>query len=65
MEIYQIISIVVITFWIGLVAWAVNDISNRLMDRKKRQQKILWTNLVVLFPFGGMLVYLFFGRKAS
>lgn len=41
--------------------WAVIDISK--VSYKNRDQKWLWTNVVILFPLIGVFVYLFYGRK--
>lgn len=41
--------------------WAVLDISKK--SYKKRQEKWLWTNVVLLFPLFGVFIYIGYGRK--
>ena len=41
--------------------WATIDISKASYHRK--DQKWLWTNLVILFPLIGPFIYLYYGRK--
>lgn len=41
--------------------WAVLEISKHSF--RKRNQKLLWTNVVLLFPLGGWLLYIYYGRK--
>ncbi|WP_343532276.1 PLDc N-terminal domain-containing protein [Pedobacter sp.] len=57
------ILIAVILLWMGLSVWAVKDIAQRTVNTKKRQHKIAWTNIVVIFPFLGLLAYGVYGRK--
>lgn len=57
------VLIVAILLWIGLSAWAVTDIAKRATDVKKRQHKTAWTNIVVIFPFLGLLAYGVYGRS--
>ncbi|RWU10391.1 PLDc N-terminal domain-containing protein [Pedobacter chitinilyticus] len=57
------VLIVAILLWIGLSAWAVKDIAKRATDVKKRQHKTAWTNIVVIFPFLGLLAYGVYGRR--
>jgi len=57
------ILIVAVLLWIGLSAWAVMDIAKRAADAKKRQHKTAWTNIVVIFPFFGLLAYGVYGRR--
>ncbi|MDF3076746.1 MAG: Phospholipase D-nuclease N-terminal [Sphingobacteriaceae bacterium] len=45
---------------ICLDIWAVLDISK--VSYKKRREKWLWTNIVLLFPLFGVFVYVFYGR---
>ena len=47
----------------GLSAWAVKDIAKRTVANNKRQHKTAWTNIVVIFPFLGLLAYGVYGRK--
>jgi len=57
------IAVYVIVFiWISLIVIAVRDISK--LPYKERKKKIVWTNVVVLFPFLGLIVYYFIGRKS-
>ncbi|KQC00985.1 PLDc N-terminal domain-containing protein [Pedobacter sp. Hv1] len=48
--------------WISLSIWAVMDIAK--YPYNKRMRKLVWTNIVVLFPFIGLLIYLMIGRKS-
>ena len=57
------ILIVAILLWMGLSAWAVKDIEKRATAINKRQHKTAWTNIVVIFPFLGLLAYGVYGRK--
>jgi len=57
------ILIAAILLWMGLSAWAVNDIAKRTANTKKRQHKTAWTNIVVIFPFLGLLAYSIYGRR--
>lgn len=57
----------ILIFFIALIPviildlWAIIDISSA--SSKNRDQKWLWTNVVILFPLFGVFVYLFYGRK--
>ncbi|MGV3704358.1 MAG: PLDc N-terminal domain-containing protein [Arcticibacter sp.] len=46
---------------IVLDIWAVLDISR--VSYKKRREKWLWTNVVLVFPLFGVFFYLFYGRR--
>lgn len=46
---------------IVLDIWAVLDIAK--VSYKKRQEKWLWTNVVLLFPLFGVFIYLLYGRR--
>jgi len=46
---------------IVLDIWAVLEISR--VSYKKRREKWLWTNVVLLFPLFGVFIYLFYGRR--
>jgi len=41
--------------------WAVLDISK--ISYKKRREKWLWTNIVLIFPLFGVFVYIIYGRR--
>ncbi len=41
--------------------WAVRDIAK--YSYKQRDKKWAWTNVVLLFPFFGVFVYICYGRK--
>jgi len=41
--------------------WAITDIAK--YPYKKRSQKWAWTNVILLFPFGGVFFYFVIGRK--
>ena len=41
--------------------WVVIDIAK--MSYRKRREKWLWTNVVLLFPLFGVFFYLFYGRR--
>jgi ABC-type tungstate transport system substrate-binding protein len=47
--------------WISFSIWAILDISK--FPLKKRMKKLVWTNIVVIFPIGGLIVYYLIGRK--
>ena len=53
---------VIIFIWISLIVIAVRDIAK--LPYKERNKKIVWTNVVVLFPFLGLIVYYLIGRKS-
>ncbi|WP_113661254.1 PLDc N-terminal domain-containing protein [Pedobacter nanyangensis] len=63
MDALKYILILAVLLWIGLSAWAVMDIAKRATDVKKRQHKTAWTNIVVIFPFLGLLAYGVYGRR--
>ena len=44
-----------------IALWATIDISKASYHRK--DQKWLWTNIVILFPLIGPFIYLYYGRK--
>jgi len=51
----------IVLIWISLSIWAVIDISK--YPHQKRMRKLVWTNVVVIFPFFGLLFYYVMGRK--
>ncbi|WP_316766885.1 PLDc N-terminal domain-containing protein [Pedobacter frigiditerrae] len=52
---------VLVGLWLASIIWAVNDIAKH--PYKKKIKKLIWTNIVVVFPFGGLIVYYLMGRK--
>ncbi|RZK36185.1 MAG: hypothetical protein EOO90_27805 [Pedobacter sp.] len=52
---------VLVGLWLASIIWAVNDISKH--SYKKKIRKLIWTNIVVIFPFGGLIMYFVVGRK--
>ncbi len=52
---------VLVGLWLISIIWAVNDIAKH--PYKKKIRKLIWTNIVVIFPFGGLIMYFLIGRK--
>jgi hypothetical protein len=48
--------------WISTIFWVVNDIGKNY-ERSKRNKKLIWTNIVVIFPFVGLIAYFVIGKK--
>lgn len=51
----------VVLIWICISAWTVIQISK--YPYKAKTKKLIWTNIVVLFPFFGLIVYHLIGKK--
>ncbi len=56
-----ILIYILVGLWLATIIWAVNDIAKH--SYKKKLRKVIWTNIVVIFPFGGLIVYMVMGRK--
>jgi hypothetical protein len=61
MDITIIFIYVLVGLWLASIIWAVNDIAK--YSYKKKFKKLVWTNIVVIFPFGGLIMYFLLGRK--
>lgn len=47
--------------WIILSIGAILEISKYPFNMRTR--KLIWTNVVVLFPIGGLIVYYLYGKQ--
>ncbi|RZK58962.1 MAG: hypothetical protein EOO91_06630 [Pedobacter sp.] len=52
---------ILVGLWLVSIIWALNDIAKH--PYKKKIKKLIWTNIVVIFPFGGLIIYFLMGRK--
>jgi len=60
MEKYLILYLVVI-LWLTIIIFTVINISK--YPNKVRTKKLVWTNIVVLFPFFGLIIFHIIGKK--
>jgi len=60
MEKYLILYLVVI-LWLTIIIFTVINISK--YPNKVRTKKLVWTNIVVLFPFFGLIIFHMIGKK--
>ncbi|MBC7616347.1 MAG: PLDc N-terminal domain-containing protein [Pedobacter sp.] len=51
----------IVAVWILLSIRAIIEISK--FSYKMRMKKLIWTNLVIIFPFGGLIAYYLFGKQ--
>ncbi len=61
MEIIVFLCLIVVV-WIFLSIKAVIEISK--VSYKMRMKKVIWTNLVVIFPFLGLIAYYVYGKQS-
>lgn len=61
MESAIIFVYILVGLWIVSIVWAVNDIDK--YPHKKKFRKLVWTNIVIIFPFAGLIMYHVMGKK--
>ncbi|TCC90486.1 hypothetical protein EZ428_14530 [Pedobacter frigiditerrae] len=61
MNVAIIFIYILVGLWLISIIWTVKDIAKH--PHRKKVKKLIWTNIVVIFPFGGLIIYYLMGRK--